>query len=134
MAATQEQVAELHGVGDQIATAVFQYFATPATKDLIERLASAGVNLEQPRRGLKQGSGALKGLTVVITGTLPSLSRTEAKTLLEDAGARVTDSVSRSTSFVLAGDAAGSKLEKARQLGVEVIDEAELRRRLENTI
>jgi DNA ligase (NAD+) len=134
MAATQEQVGELHGVGDQIATAVFQYFATPATKDLIERLASAGVNLEQPRRGLKQGSGALKGLTVVITGTLPSLSRTEAKTLLEDAGARVTDSVSRSTSFVLAGDAAGSKLEKARQLGVEVIDEAELRRRLENTI
>ncbi|MGH7713813.1 MAG: BRCT domain-containing protein, partial [Gemmatimonadaceae bacterium] len=72
-------------------------------------------------------------LTVVITGALPTLSRPEAKRLLEDAGARVTDSVSRSTSFVLAGEAAGSKLEKARQLGVEVIDEAELRRRVEPT-
>jgi DNA ligase (NAD+) len=129
MAASHEQVAQVHGVGDQIADAVVQYFAQPSTQDLVDRLRSAGVNFQQPRRAT--ASGALKGLTVVITGTLPSLSRTEAKRLLEDAGARVTDSVSRSTSFVVAGEAAGSKLDKARQLGVEVIDEAELRRRVE---
>ncbi|MEW5917782.1 MAG: NAD-dependent DNA ligase LigA, partial [Gemmatimonadota bacterium] len=131
MAATQDQIGGLHGIGDQIASAVVSYFSEPSTKDLVDRLESAGVNLEQPRRGPASGSGALKGCTVVITGTLPTLSRTEAKQLLENAGARVTDSVSRSTSFLLAGDAAGSKLEKAKQLGVEVIDEAELRRRLE---
>jgi len=111
---------------------VVKYFANPSTRDLVDRLRSAGVSFEQPRRGPAAAVGALKGLTVVITGTLPTLSRPEAKALLENAGARVTDSVSRSTSFLLAGDAAGSKLDKARQLGVEVIDEAELRRRLEH--
>ncbi|MGQ0639944.1 MAG: NAD-dependent DNA ligase LigA [Gemmatimonadaceae bacterium] len=133
MAASEDQVAAVHGVGEEIAGAVVRHFADPTTQDLIARLGAEGVNLQQPRRGASQVPGALKGLTVVITGTLPSLSRTEAKTLLEHAGARVTDSVSRSTSFLLAGDAAGSKLEKARQLGVEVVDEAELRRRLEHT-
>ncbi len=131
MAATHDQVSHVHGVGDQIAGAVVQYFAEPSTQDLVGRLRSAGVNLQQPRHAA--ASGALKGLTVVITGTLPSLGRTEAKRLLEDAGARVTDSVSRRTSFVVAGEAAGSKLDKARQLGVEVIDEAELRRRVDTT-
>ncbi|HJU73275.1 MAG TPA: NAD-dependent DNA ligase LigA [Gemmatimonadaceae bacterium] len=130
MAASQDEVGRLHGVGDQIAGAVVRYFADPTTVDLIERLRAAGVSFEQPRRGGVSG-GALKGLTVVITGTLPTLSRAEAKRRLEDSGARVTDSVSRSTSFLLAGEAAGSKLEKARQLGVEVIDEAELFRRIE---
>jgi DNA ligase (NAD+) len=130
--ASHEQVAAVHGVGDEIAGAVVQYFSDPSTQDLITRLREAGVTLEQPRRAA--AGGALKGLTVVITGTLTSLSRSQAKSLLESAGARVTDSVSRSTDFVVAGDAAGSKLEKARQLGVEVIDEAELRRRLQNTI
>jgi DNA ligase (NAD+) len=74
--------------------------------------------------------GALKGSTVVITGTLPTLSRTDATELLERAGARVTDSVSKKTSFLVAGEAAGSKLEKAKALGVEVIDETELLRRV----
>jgi DNA ligase (NAD+) len=95
---------------------------------LVARLRASGVNFEQPRRAA--AGGALKGVTVVITGTLPTLSRTETKRLLEEAGARVTDSVSRSTTFVVAGDAAGSKLEKARQLGVAVIDEAELLHRI----
>lgn len=129
MAASLEEVSSVHGIGDEIASAVVSYFGDPSSVDLVARLEAAGLNFEQPRRSAP--GGALKGLTVVITGTLPTLSRTEAKTLLEDAGARVTDSVSRSTDFLLAGDAAGSKLEKARQLGVEVIDEAELRRRIE---
>jgi DNA ligase (NAD+) len=74
--------------------------------------------------------GVLRGQTVVITGTLPGLSRQQATEAIEQSGGRVTDSVSRKTTFVLAGDAPGSKIEKARSLGVEVIDEAELRRRL----
>ncbi|HEV8363668.1 MAG TPA: NAD-dependent DNA ligase LigA [Gemmatimonadaceae bacterium] len=129
MGASLEQVSGVHGVGDEIASAVVRYFQDPSSADLVARLKAAGVNFEQPRRAM--AGGALKGLTVVITGTLPTLSRTDAKKLLEQAGARVADSVSRSTDFVVAGEAAGSKLEKARQLGVEVIDEAELRRRIE---
>ena len=78
---------------------------------------------------LDQGDGPLTGFTVVITGTLPSLSRGEATALVERAGGRVTSSVSKKTSFVVAGEEAGSKLDKAKELGVEVIDETELRRR-----
>ena len=78
-----------------------------------------------------QADGPLTGATVVITGTLPSLSRGEATALVERAGGRVTSSVSKKTSFVVAGDEAGSKLDKALELGVDVIDEAELRRRAE---
>jgi DNA ligase (NAD+) len=129
MQASVEDVSAVHGIGDQIASAVVEFFSNADNRDLIGRLRAAGVKFEQPRRS--RDGGALRGHTVVITGTLPNLSRTEAKRMLEEAGARVTDSVSRSTNFVLAGDAAGSKLEKARQLGIEVIDEAELRRRLE---
>ncbi len=128
-AASHEEIAKVHGVGDEIARAVAEYFADSSNRDLIDRLRAAGINAEQPRR--TKSGGALKGATVVITGTLPNLSRTAAKRLLEEAGARVTDSVSRSTTFVLAGDAAGSKLEKARQLGIAVIAEAELLRRIE---
>lgn len=75
--------------------------------------------------------GALRGLTIVITGTLPTLSRQQAAALIERAGGRVTDSVSKKTSFVVAGENPGSKLEKAKSLGVTVVDEAGLRERLD---
>jgi DNA ligase (NAD+) len=87
-----------------------------------------GVTMREPRQ--RNSDGALKGMTVVITGTLPTLSRAEATEQVERAGARVTDSVSKKTSFLVAGEAAGSKLDKARALGVEIIDEAELLRRV----
>ena len=74
--------------------------------------------------------GALSGKTVVITGTLPTLTRTKATEMVEEAGGRVTSSVSKATTFVVAGEEAGSKLEKARSLGVEIMDEAELLRRI----
>jgi DNA ligase (NAD+) len=77
-----------------------------------------------------QASGALSGKTVVITGTLPTMSRNEATEAIESAGGRVTNSVSKATSFLVAGDDAGSKLEKARALGVEIIDEDELKARI----
>lgn len=128
MNASQEAIASVHGVGEIIAASVASYFADPTASGLIERLRVSGLTFSEPSTA--SSSGALKGLTVVITGTLPTLSRSEATSLLEGAGARVVDSVSKKTSFLVAGEAAGSKLEKARQLGVEVIDEAELLRRI----
>ncbi|MBL8980663.1 MAG: NAD-dependent DNA ligase LigA [Gemmatimonadetes bacterium] len=130
MRATEADIAAVHGIGETIAHSVITWFAAPGARDLIERLRGHGLTFAEPQA--PAASGALKGLTVVITGTLPTLSRQEASSRLEAAGARVTDSVSKKTSFLVAGEAAGSKLDKARALGVEVIDEAELLRRLEH--
>ena len=94
----------------------------------MQKLRSAGVNFTEPRSVV--AGGALAGKTVVITGTLPTLSRTKATEVVEQSGGRVTNSVSKATSFLVAGEEAGSKLEKARTLGVEIIDEAELLKRI----
>jgi DNA ligase (NAD+) len=126
-AATHEEIAEIRGMGDVIAQAVAHYFADPTSRALVEKLHRHGLTMEEARQA--QADGALKGKTVVITGTLPSLSRTEATALVEGAGGRVTSAVSKATSFVVVGADAGSKLEKATALGVETIDEDELRRR-----
>ncbi len=128
LAASEDEVAAVHGIGPIIARSVVEYAHEPAARTLVTRLAEAGVTMAEPQPVAVDG--ALKGLTVVITGTLPTLSRAEATEMLERAGARVTDSVSKKTSFLVAGDAAGSKLEKARTLGVEILDEAELLRRV----
>jgi DNA ligase (NAD+) len=128
VAATESEIAAVHGIGEIIAQSVSAWIAEPAARDLVERLRVSGLTFTEPRPA--STSGALKGQTVVITGTLPTLARADAAALLEAAGARVTDSVSKKTSFLVAGEAAGSKLEKATQLGVEVIDEAELLRRI----
>lgn len=127
MSATPEQLAGVRGIGDIIAQSVGEYFANPSVRDLVERMRARGLRFDEPNA--VQADGPLTGATVVITGTLPSLSRGEATALVEQAGGRVTSSVSRKTTFVVAGEEAGSKLDKARELGVEVIDEAELRRR-----
>ena len=129
MRATPEEIGGVHGIGETIAQSVVSWFAAPGARALVERLRESGLNLSEPLA--PAATGALKGQTVVITGTLPTLSRQEAGARLEAAGARVTDSVSKKTSFLVAGEAAGSKLDKARALGVEVIDEAELLRRLQ---
>ncbi len=127
MSATPEQLAAVRGIGDIIAQSVGEYFENPSVRDLVERMRARGLRFDEPNA--VQADGPLTGATVVITGTLPSLSRGEATALVEQAGGRVTSSVSRKTTFVVAGEEAGSKLDKARELGVEVIDEAELRRR-----
>jgi len=107
---------------------VVAYFTDPSAQELLDALERHGVALTEPRS--VEASGALRGRTVVITGTLPTLSRAAATELVEAAGGRVTSSVSRATSFVVAGEEAGGKLEKARALEIEVIDEAELLRRV----
>lgn len=128
IAATPEQLGAVRGIGTIIAESVADYFSNDTSRALVERLRERELTLSEPKA--VAADGPLNGTTVVITGTLPGLSRGEATAMVEQAGGRVTSSVSKKTSFVIAGEEAGSKLDKAKELGVEVIDEAELRRRV----
>jgi len=123
-AATVDDVLAIHGVGDILAQSLVSWFADDRARNLIERLRARGLTLAEP---VSQTGDALKGQTVVITGTLPTLSREQASALVEAHGGRVASSVSRKTSFVLVGADAGSKFEKAKELGVRTLDEAEFR-------
>jgi DNA ligase (NAD+) len=129
MHASLDDVAHVRGIGDIIARSVVEYFSEPNSRKLMERLRKAGLTLTEPQP--RRAGRSLAGCTVVITGTLPTLSRAAATELVESNGGNVTSSVSKATTFVVAGEAAGSKLEKARTLGIEVIDEAGLLRRVE---
>ncbi|MFM7266795.1 MAG: helix-hairpin-helix domain-containing protein, partial [Cyanobium sp.] len=128
-----EAITAVHGIGETIAQSLQQWFATPANQSLMEALEAVGFSLAaDPReQGAATEAGAtgtaLAGQTFVLTGTLPSLSRREAQSLIEAAGGKVSGSVSRRTNYVVAGEEAGSKLTKATELGVAVLDEAGLR-------
>ena len=126
--ARESEIAAVRGIGDVIARSVAAYFVDDAARDLVHRLRVMGLTFVEPQRA--SSDGALRGKTVVITGTLPTLSRQRAAELIEQAGGRVIDSVSKKTSFLVAGESAGSKLEKARSFDIEVIDESELLKRL----
>jgi DNA ligase (NAD+) len=130
MNADRDAIAAVEGVGETIASAVVQFLDEQRNRELIERLRILGLTLEEPVD--VSADGPLSGQTFVITGTLPNLSRTEATELIERAGGRVTSSVSKQTTAVVAGDSAGSKLDRARALGVDVIDEAKLLRLAES--
>ena len=125
-----DEIEAVHGVGPAIAGSVVDYFADGDARALLDRLTARGLRLDEPASA--PASGVFIGKTVVITGTLPTLSRTDARQRVLAAGGKVTDSVSKATSLVVVGADAGSKLDKARALGVETIDEAELLRRLGN--
>jgi DNA ligase (NAD+) len=125
--ATQDEIEAVPQVGPTIAEAVAEFFQAPANQALLLRLADAGLNLTEPQAG--PVDGPLSGGTYVITGTLPNLSRAEATAIIEQAGGKVSGSVSKKTTALVAGEEAGSKLDKARELKIEVIDEAELKRR-----
>jgi DNA ligase (NAD+) len=129
--ASEEEINAVPGVGSAIAQAVVAFFAERRNQALIERLRAAGLSFREPRAAA--ADGRLAGKTYVLTGTLPTLSRSEATELVEGAGGRVAGSVSKKTDAVVAGAEAGGKLDKARALGVEIIDEAELLRRLGRT-
>jgi DNA ligase (NAD+) len=127
LSATTDDVLAIHGIGETIAESLVSWFSDEKARRLVERLRERGLTFEEPQT---QTGGALKGLIVVITGSLPTLSRDQASALVEANGGRIASSVSKKTSFVLVGEDAGSKLEKARTLGVETIDEAEFLRRV----
>jgi DNA ligase (NAD+) len=126
--AEPERLAAVPGVGGVIAESVRAFFANERNRSLIEKLRAAGVNFQGPEPLVAEAAEAtLAGLTFVLTGTLPGLTREEAQAELEARGAKVTGSVSKKTSYVVAGESPGSKLAKAEQLGVAVLDEPGLR-------
>jgi DNA ligase (NAD+) len=128
-----DELAEVEGVGPIIAESVVAFFANDRNRQVIDKLRAAGVNLEGPKRpAAASGEGLpLSGLTFVLTGTLPGMTRDDAQAALEALGAKVSSSVSKKTSYVVAGSSAGSKLAKAESLGVPVLDEVALRAILE---
>ena len=128
-----DQIAELHGIGPEISASLGQWLRTPANQQLLQDLRSIGLSLEANASEQEAASqagadadGVLQGKTLVLTGTLPNLSRSEAKALIEAAGGKVSGSVSKKTDYLVAGEAAGSKLTKAESLGVTVLSEADL--------
>lgn len=125
-AATPEQLAEIEGVGPRIAASVTTWFAQPANRRTIDRLAAAGLQMELPEQ-VEEASAALAGLTFVITGTLPTWSREQATAIIKEHGGKVAAAVSGVTDYLLAGEKAGSKLEKARKLGVPILGEGDVR-------
>jgi DNA ligase (NAD+) len=123
-AAGVEELQEAQEVGPKVAESVFRFFREPRNQELVDRLRAAGLRFEH--ESSRPRGGALQGLTFVLTGTLPTLSREEAKRLIEIAGGKVTTSVSKKTNYVVAGEESGSKLSKAHALGVPVVDEPKL--------
>ena len=125
--ASEEEIAAADGVGPTVAESIAAYLAVPANRDLLERLRAAGLTLAVERSEADDGPRPLAGCTVVLTGGLEDFTRDQAKRAVIAAGGKVTSSVSKKTTFVVAGRDPGSKLEKAEKLGVPVVDEAGLR-------
>lgn len=122
--ASKDDILAIHGMGETIADSVTGWFRNAAARRLIEKLRRRGLTFDEPR---PKTTGALKGMTFVLTGTLETLSRDQASELIEAHGGKVTSGVSKKTSYVVAGSEPGSKLEKARALGVQVIGEKGLK-------
>ena len=127
--AAREELEEVEGVGPRVAESIEAFFGAPRNRELVARLRARGIDpVEEapPAPPAETGGGAVRGRTFVLTGTLLAMTRDEAKTRIQAAGGRVSGSVSGKTAYVVAGENAGSKLEKARALGIEVLDEAGL--------
>ncbi|MGD0369827.1 MAG: NAD-dependent DNA ligase LigA [Acidobacteriaceae bacterium] len=127
MSTTTEDLEHINDVGPRVSQAIREFFDESRNRDLVHRLERAGLTMTAQKR---RKTSQLEGLTFVLTGTLPSLSREDAKARIESAGGRVSGSVSKKTNYVVAGQDAGSKLDKARELAVKVIDEAALEKLL----
>lgn len=126
--ATDEELTAIQDVGEIVAQSITEFFSFAENKLMIDRLLAAGVH---PHAAAGPSEGPLTGMTVVVTGTLPSLSREEAEELIRQNGGKASSSVSKKTTFVLAGEAAGSKLTKAQALGIPILDEAAFRQKLQ---
>ena len=129
---TVDELIAIDEVGEIMAKSIISFFANPQTKHLTGRLRDAGVILSSSEYGVKK-EGVFLGKVVVLTGALPTLKRDEAKKLIEDNGGKTSSSVSKKTDYVLAGSDAGSKLAKAQQLGVTIIDEEQFKKLLEES-
>ena len=124
--ASAENIASIHGIGEVVGTSVVDFFGQKGNRAVLDKLRKAGVHMAD--EGVTPvGEGPLRDKTFVLTGTLPTLSREEATALIEQAGGKVTSSVSKKTDYVLAGESPGSKYDKAVELGTTIIGEDELR-------
>jgi DNA ligase (NAD+) len=130
LGADPDQLQEVDGVGPILAEQITESLADDRTRELIEKLRERGLQFKQEGTQRRARGGPLEGKTVVLTGTLPSLSRDEASALIKRAGGKVTNSVSKKTDFLIAGESPGTKLARAEELGVEVVDQAGLERLL----
>ena len=129
MGATEQELVDIEDVGEIVASSITEYFADEENRRFVNRLLEAGVH---PQMHMQEDAGTLfEGLTFVLTGTLPTLSRAQAQEMIRKNGGKATGSVSKKTSIVLAGESAGSKLDKARELGVTIVDEAQFLRMIE---
>ena len=128
MNATEEEIAAIDGFDAVMARSVVSFFALEPSRQLVARLAEAGVNMTA---AVQKIDDRFAGITFVLTGTLPGYTRSEAAAIIEQYGGKTSGSVSKKTSYVLAGEEAGSKLTKAQQLGVPIIDEAQFRKMIE---
>jgi DNA ligase (NAD+) len=126
MVAPEEALVAINGIGETVARSIAAFFAKEPNRETVRRLKEAGVRMREERAEGDEGSGLFRGKTFVVTGKLPTLTRDQAGALIEGEGGRVASSVSKKTDYVLAGEEAGSKLEKAIKLGVPVIDQEEL--------
>ncbi len=122
--ATAEELQQIEGIGPNLAASIVDWFSRPENQQVLQKLKKAGV---WPRAQMVQPQGSLKGLTFVITGTLSSFTREQAKAFIESHGGKVTDSVSKKTDYLVVGEHPGSKLEKARRLGIPIIHEEQLK-------
>lgn len=129
--ASPEAIAAVYGIGTEIAQSVHQWFQTPANQVLIERLRALGLQLIGEVKIASPTQTAIAGKIFVVTGTLPTLKRDEAKALIQQAGGKITDSVSKKTNYLVVGEEAGSKLAKAQNLGIPLLSEADLLKLLE---
>jgi DNA ligase (NAD+) len=123
--ATPEELVEAEEVGPRVAEAIQEFFHEERNREVIKKLRDAGLRFEQEQK--RKADGKLAGKQFVLTGTLPSYSRDQAKQIIEESGGRVVGSVSKKTDYVVAGSDPGSKLEKAHTLGITILDEAGLR-------
>jgi DNA ligase (NAD+) len=126
LAATQEELANIHEIGKAVASSVYAWFQASRNQKLLERLAKAGVKMKTANSGSEQTPRVFEGKTFVLTGTLPTMTRDDARAYIEARGGRVSGSVSKKTDFVVAGEEAGSKLTKAQELKLAILDENQL--------
>jgi len=127
-AADEPSLQQAEEVGPKVSQSILRFFEDEHNKALVDRLAAAGLTLTHQK--VDRSGGPLSGLTFVITGTLRTLSRDEAKALIENAGGKVSGSVSKKTSYLVAGEEAGSKLDKAKELNIPILDEAALQSKI----
>lgn len=118
----------MEGIGPNIAAAIVDWFSRPANRLVFTKLRAAGVWPVEKKAAIAPIAKPLAGLSFVVTGTLPTFSREEVKDFIETRGGKVTDSVSKKTSYLVVGDNAGSKLDKAQELGIPILEEAALRK------